>query len=147
MLHYKEILQRASLQPHTKFNSKRVLCKVKKSYFNDRKTLKTLLHVLCSGYFQAMWRQVQGGTESREEALGQRGPSVRDQMGSCNPLLTSTNLLCTERWHQTADSEAERHGSVEKKQTKTLQFGYWDGGTWWSSDWNPWTHLLDLNTL
>lgn len=45
-------------------------------------------------------------------------------MGSCDPLLTSTNLPCTERWHQTADSEAEQHGSVKK----TLQFGYRDGG-------------------
>lgn len=43
------------------------------------------------GYFQTVWRQVQGRTESCEQAFSQRGQSLRGQMGSCDPLLAAAS--------------------------------------------------------
>lgn len=42
-----------------------------------------------SGHLQTVQRQVQGGPESCQEALGQRGQSVWGQVGPGHPILTS----------------------------------------------------------
>lgn len=91
-----------------------------------------------AGYFQAMWWQVQGRTQSCKEALSQHGQSVRDQMGSCDPLLTTINLPCSEHWHQAADTKTGLHGS---------ETSVWSPR--WSQDvelGGAWNQPLDLQT-
>lgn len=74
---------------------------------NDNDILK-FLYALFAGHLQAMWWQVQRRAESCQEALGEHGQSMRDPMGSCNPLLTTNMLSYSEEWHRATDAAWRR---------------------------------------